>query len=306
MLKIVSNEPNEIVEYMKAYYNIKEVEFEVIPYKPLGFLGTLFGSTHQICKNKNDDDYILSFEPVLCADRYFLSGNLDKQKRNLIKITNKNIIVTSTTAQNILKTKYNNSDTDIIYPVPLINEEFDKKDLQNKFFEDNNIQDTPIIITFSSDNLKKDRFKTFLSIVEKTNSDNFVLVVCVQDSLIQEVKQAVSGSVKLTNKLYFIDDSDHMLQISDIFLYPTSRVSYSLLALKAMFYKSIVFVPETNGIADLLDIFAIIQEANHQATTYKIDGILNGVDIKDIKEKNYILARKIRKAYHNFLDKVMK
>ena len=68
------------------------------------------------------------------------------------------------------------------------------------------------------------------------------------------------------------------IKTCDILLLPTTNKKFNQNILKAMQFKCIVFVPNTNEASRIVDIFATMQGANDQNTVNKIDALLNNLD----------------------------
>ena len=94
---------------------------------------------------------------------------------------------------------------------------------------------------------------------------------------------------------------------SGIFLLPTKLKLFSLNTLRAMFYKTAVFVIKRNSSSEILDIYSIIQSEEDRATPFKIDALLqNTKELKKIQKENYQISLEYNfDSRYEIIDKVV-
>jgi len=223
-------------------------------------------------------------------DIFFHTGAVNKQDIKLINITNI-LIVSSKKTKDIVsnnpKIKINDNQIFVIYPVvdiPKINKQ-DKKD----FLKSRNLNKKTTILYFTAKEFKTTGVSSFLNIIKNLKNKNFVAIIS-GDKLQLKPTVSLLQEMGLSKKVILIQED--MYNISDIFILPTSNKLLSYSVLKAMSYKNVVFLPQTNSASELLDSFSIMNSSIDSSIGFRVDMLLESKGELKIYQKNNIKIAK--------------
>ncbi|RXJ96202.1 hypothetical protein CRV00_03220 [Malaciobacter molluscorum] len=247
----------------------------------------------------------LIFKKQEFADIYFFSGNLQKDdEKKLYKA--KRIVVNSNRIKNkiIEKFDFDKTKIEVIYPSVSI-KNFEEKQ-KNEFFEKYQISNEHKIIFFTAKDFKKSGIKEFIELIKKINYKYTKFIIAGTKRQISNLK-LLNSKYDFGNKVIYLEDFgniDLLFYICDIFVLPTQQKSFATSILKAMYYKSAVFIPRTNSASEVVDIFATMNRYDDGSTPFKIDALLGrNEDLILIKNDNFNVAKEFNLS--NNYSKVM-
>ncbi len=185
---------------------------------------------------------------------------------------------------------------DVLYPT-FSPREIKLKESRKKLFEILKIKDKKQnIITFRANNLKKSGAKEFVDIIRILKENNFLALLCGEQKQIETLKFQIAKHLSFKNLILLEDFSDlNMLYCaSDIFILPSHLKTFSLDALKAMYYNCGVFITRTNDASEILDVFSTLGSPEDENTEFKISALLSSEDndLEKIKKTNHKIAKK--------------
>jgi glycosyltransferase involved in cell wall biosynthesis len=229
-------------------------------------------------------------------DIYFHSGTLNSFTKTMIE-NSQNIIVNSEILKNdiVQTTLVKPEKIHVIFPCVEI-KKFKKKDVKKPFYEKHNIDEEKKIIYFTAKNFQKAGFAKFCKIVENLEMENFQVVITVNiDKELAYAKDVLKHHRMLESTIIL---EEEVFDVADIFILPTSFKNFSMVSLKAMANKCAVFLPRDNYGIDLLDVFAIMEDANDPNISYKTDMLLRiPKELKNIQKENYDNVKKYTFEY---------
>jgi len=228
------------------------------------------------------------------ADIYFHSGRIDETTESILS-RSKNVIVNSKSAKKEIlnKIQIDENKVHIIYP-SIKKSDISIKEAKKEFREELNILKKTRIIFFTARTLKTNGVKELFDIVMSLSNDNYKIVIASDKEQIATLKFQIA-KYKLEDKIIFYEDfknMDLLYAVSDIFILPTYVKNFSLSILKAMSFKTAVFVSSTNSARELVDVFATMESPRDPNTSFKIDALLKEKDdLKLIQKSNYKVAK---------------
>lgn len=237
----------------------------------------------------------LTFSKKDYASIYFHSGSFDKLSLENIKNAKKVIVnshMLKKDLEKVAKIK-DASFVEVIYPV--INyESLKSKESKEIICKEFNINNDKKIIFFTAKNLKANGVLEFCNILSSLNYKNFQGIIAGDAKQIYTLKFAIS-KYNFEDKLIFIEDPKDINLIfsaADIFILPTLNKGFASNIIKAMFYKTVVFVTKNNAAKEIIDIYATINEVHDATTPFKVDALLGRQnDLKLIKKQNKKLSK---------------
>ncbi|MEA2050500.1 MAG: glycosyltransferase [Campylobacterota bacterium] len=250
-----------------------ETIFDVSYYKQQSFLSKIF------FKNKN--------YPTL----YFHNGVLNSQAIDLINNSKVIIVNTNGVKESILNKlpALSKNKIHILYPYIKKSIEYDLN-IKLNFRKKYNIEDNTRLIFFTASELHRSGLKEFLKIISQIQAKNFKVMIYSDTNQINQLKLLINR-LKIDYQIIMIDDiknRDILFIASDIFILPTKQKSYLSNILKALYYKNIVFVPQSNYTSEILDTFSIMNGVDDPTTAFKIDALLeNSDELNQIQELNH-------------------
>lgn len=270
-IKIYIKKQNSLIHGLKRDYAIEFLK------KP-SFLGKLIGK---------------SINPDIC----FHNGVLNNDMIDIIKNSKKIIVPSFGSQKEILsQLQLDVNQIEVIYPIVDI-EEIDKKAVKKELFEELDIPKKRKIILFTAKNFKSNGIKEFMDIIASLTSDNFTAIVYGNERQINNLKFQIEkyqfgDKVKLLSSSV-VSSLSSVFSIADIFILPTHTKLFATNILRAMSYKTAVFVTSNNDSREVVDVFATMSSPNDQTVPFKIDALLQrNDDLKLIKKQNYKIAKK--------------
>lgn len=246
----------------------------------------------------------LSFKSRQYPDIYFHSGAFDKETISMINNT-KVVIATSKKAKvEIVKnTQVDKDKVEVIYPA-INEEELKPKESKKILSEQFNFDSKKKIIFFTAKNFKQNGVKEFCDVIKAINYKNIQVIIAGDEAQINQLKfQAAKygfGDEVILIEKYA--DINILFSAADIFLLPTHINGFSSNVLKAMFYKTAIFVSANCASSEVLDVFSTLNFPNDRATPFKVDALLGNKDeMKLVKKQNkkastkYLLEKQIEK-----------
>ncbi len=239
---------------------------------------------------------------------YFHSGGLNELSKRLIQNSAVTIVNSRILKDKIVKTLgVNESKIEVILPAYEV-EKYKKKDIQKVFKEKYGIVKDAKIIYFTAKDFEKNGFRQFCSIINNLEMTNWKAVVTVPNEKEEIYSKEILGHYKLLKQVVVVQDE--VFDVADIFIFPTVLESFSLMVLKAMVNKCVVFSTTNNNSIEILDIFSIMDGPKDSNTSYKIDMLLRVKnEMKKIKKENRAVASKLTYEYQkrkleNILEKL--
>lgn len=279
MTKIYYKNKTPLIEYIE-----KEIHCKVLKDKSL--LGKLFSSKE-------------------FADLYFHQGILDEDALERIKNAKISIVNSFKVKQDILKqTNLDDSKVEVIYPA--LNEIYLKpKESKEKICEEFGFDKEKKIILFTAKNFKTSGAKEFLDIIKSLNYKNIQVIMAGDAKQIYTFKFQFA-KYNLDEKVLLIEDYKNinlLFSAADIFILPTHGQGFATNILKAMFFKTVVFISSNSLTREIVDVFATMNSPSDPSTAFKVDALLGrNEDLKLIKNQNkklseeFLLQRQIEKV----------
>lgn len=225
---------------------------------------------------------------------YFHQGKLDNTALEMLKNSELNIVNSNHVKTQILKeVKIDSEKIEVCYP-SFIPKEIDIKEAKKEFLTQLDLDKKTKIILFTANNLKSNGVKEFITTILNLNSSNFRVIIASDTQQITNLKFQISKYNFGDRVLLYEDfhDMDLLFAISDIFVLPTHNQTFAANILKAMYYKTAVFVTAYNDSSELVDVFATMNLPNDPSTAFKIDALLSrNDDLKMIKKQNQKIAK---------------
>ncbi len=223
-------------------------------------------------------------------DLYFFNGIVNKEVEYLVK-NSKYIICNSIGQKKYIKEKIKDIDESrlkVVYPYPVVKYEYNTS-IQDDFKKQYGIDPDSKIIFFTANDLLKSGVKSFFKIISSLEQRNFEVVVESGKKQIEQLKILLNRQ-KLDFKIHYIEDypdKDILFLVSDIYISSTIQKPFLNNILKAIYYKTAVFIPKTNFASELLDPFAVMSKPDDPATPFKVDALLaNERELETVKETN--------------------
>lgn len=224
------------------------------------------------------------------AEVYFFSSfdapDLEQKLHNA-----KKIVVNSKEMNYQLITKFPDCDkkVEIFYPC-IENKAFKQKESKKYICEKYNIQEDCKIVLFTAKNFKNNGAKEFFDIASKLNYKNKKVIISGSSEQIRLLKFQIAKK-SFTNEILFLEDFDNLdllFSACDIFVLPTYVKGFCVNVIKAMYYKSAVFVSSNTSSKEVVDVFSRMNSPTDGTTPFKIDALLGRIDdLKQIKKDNH-------------------
>ena len=231
----------------------------------------------------------LRFKSKTYPDIYFHSGVLDDESIDIINNSKKTIANSYTMKQDIIKVcSITNDKVEVIYP-SITSIYLKPKESKEKVYQEFNIDKKDKIILFHSKNLKKNGVIEFLNIIASLSFTNFKAIIVGDSKQIYTLKFQFS-KYNLDDKVILLEDYqniDLLYSAADIYILPTYAKAFNSNVIKAMFYKTAVFVSANSASREVIDIFSTMDSPNDRSMTFKVEAILsNKEELKKIKKEN--------------------
>lgn len=235
----------------------------------------------------------LTFRAKNYPDIYCHSGAIDDETLDIVNHA-KLVITTSFASKNdiVSQSKIDESLIEVIYPslnLEYLKPKESKEILSNEFDFDKKRK----IIFFTAKNLKSNGAIEFCNIIKSLNYKNVQFIIAGESKQIYNLKFQVS-KYNFDEKVLFLEDYENMnllFSAADIFILPTHISGFSSNILKAMFFKTAVFVSASSSSREVVDTFATMNSPNDATTPFKVDALLGREsDLKLIKKDNKKLS----------------
>lgn len=233
-------------------------------------------------------------------------------KDSLNDLQNSKIIICNSAGQkeNLLtKLKELSDKIKIVYPYPIVKYSFNQ-DVKEDFKKQYSIDSNNKVIFFCANDIVKGGIKQFFSFIENLESKNFEILIESTTKQISQLKLLLKRK-KYQFKIHFLEsypDKDILFLASDIFVSPTIQKPFSQNILRAMHYKTAVFIPQTNFASEVLDPFAVMNSQSDPSTTFKIDALLSNPNELELVQnqnsksaQNYSLDSRL-KVVKSYID----
>lgn len=247
----------------------------------------------------------LSFKKKAFADIYFHQGILGKEAEEACEAA-QTVIVTSKAAKSEIldNTEVKKSQVHVIYPV--VSESFLKpKESKKLLCEELELDKKKKILFFTAKNFKNNGAKEFCDLITNLNYKNIQVIIAGPKEQITQLKFQTS-KYNFSEKVLMLEDYPDinlLFSAADIFILPTHIKGFASNVLKAMFFKTAVFVTDNSTACEVVDVFATMDSPDDRSLPFKVDALLGRKeDLDEIKKAN----RKIAKAYtlENQLEKL--
>lgn len=236
----------------------------------------------------------LMLSPKKYPDIYFHQGKLENESLDMIKNSQLTIVTSNSAKEELIqKTKLNAEKFEVFYPA-FTPQEINIKEAKKDFLKQLNLDKKTKIILFTGNNLKSNGVKEFINTILNLQSTNYRVIIASDTQQITNLKFQISKYNFGDNVLLYenFEDMDLLFAISDIFVLPTHNQMFASNILKAMYYKTAVFVTAYNASSELVDVFATMNLPNDPSTAFKIDALLSrNEDLKLIKKQNHKIAK---------------
>lgn len=236
----------------------------------------------------------LMLSPKKYPDIFFHQGKLENEAWDMIKNSQFTIVNSNSAKEELIqKTKLNAEKFEVIYPC-FTPQEIDIKEAKKDFLKQLNLDKKTKIILFTANNLKSNGVKEFINTILNLQSTNYRVIIASDTQQITNLKFQISKYNFGDNVFLYenFEDINLLFAISDIFVLPTHNQAFASNILKAMYYKTAVFVTSYNASSELVDVFATMNLPNDPSTAFKIDALLSrNEDLKTIKKQNHKIAK---------------
>lgn len=231
----------------------------------------------------------LTFKSKVYPDIYFHSGALDEEAIDTINNSKKSIANCYTMKQEMIKVcSIENSQIEVIYPT-ITSTYLKPKESKEKLAQELNFDKKDKIILFNAKNLQKNGVLEFLDIIASLNFGNFKAIIAGDSKQIYTLKFKFT-KYNLDDKVILVEDYpniDLLYSAADIYILPTHVKAFNANVIKAMFFKTAVFVSSYSASREIIDIFSTMDGVNDRSMQFKVEAILSNKDeLKKIKNEN--------------------
>jgi len=229
------------------------------------------------------------FKAKTYPEIYFHSGAIDDESIDMIENSKKTVANSYTMKQDIIKAcNITNDMVEVIYPT--ITSVYLKPKVSKELLcQEFNIDKKDKIILFHSKNLMKNGVIEFLNIIASLHMNNFKAIIAGDSKQIYALKFKLT-KFNLDDKIVLLEDYaniDLLYSAADIYILPTYIRTFSSNVIKAMFYKTAVFVSANSASKEVIDIFSTMDSPNDRSMQFKVEAILSNKDeMKKIKKEN--------------------
>lgn len=250
----------------------------------------------ELLKNENIKTYKkqnildkLTFKSKAYPDVYFHSGALDEDAINLVENSKITIAKSYTMKQDMIKAcNITNEKVEVIYPT-ITSTYLKAKESKDILAQELNLNKKDKIILFHAKNLMKNGVIEFLNIIASLGIDNFKAIIAGDSKQIYSLKFKFT-KYNLDDKVILLEDYkniDLLYSAADIYILPTYVKAFSSNVIKAMFYKTAVFVSANSASREVIDIFSTMDSPTDRSMQFKVEAILSNKDeLKNIKKTN--------------------
>lgn len=231
----------------------------------------------------------LTFKSKVYPDIYFHSGILDDESIDIINNAKKSIANCYSMKQEMIKVcDVSNDKIEVIYPT-ITSTYLKPKESKAKLCEEFDINKKDKIILFNAKNLQKNGVLEFLDIIASLSFGNFKAIIAGDSKQIYTLKFKFT-KYNLDDKVILVEDYpniDLLYSAADIYILPTHVKAFNANVIKAMFFKTAVFVSSYSASREIIDIFSTMDGVNDRSMQFKVEAILSNKDeLKKIKNEN--------------------
>ncbi len=253
------------------------------------------------------------FSKTIPIDLFFQFGLPNQKNFNLAKEAKICIVSSKKEKYTLSKLSIDSEKIKVIYPSISELEYINKKEL---FFEQFNIPQEFKLIFFSSHHFQRGGAKEFIQHISQLNTDKFKAVMMGSQKDIEMIRFYLKRDKQLESKIILLQfdnenfTQDDLFEISDIYVAPTKIEAFSNNVLKAMQYKSAVFVSSYNGAFEIVDTYSKMDGCDDASLAFKLDILLtSNEELEKIKEENFLRTQQYSTQYQleqlqSILDKI--
>jgi len=228
------------------------------------------------------------------CDIYFHRGFTGKEEFSLLEQSKLTFVNSQALKKELLSKKIdiNENKIKVIYPYYHSRNSYDKT-LKKEFRAKHNIEKKSKIILFRGNDLSKSGLAYLFDTLNRMYKKNFTLIIESTSKQIIPLRLQLERAKLEYATILFEDyeNPDELFNAADIFILPTQQKYFALDSIRAMYFRNVVFIMETNHAAELLDLFSLIQDENDKSTSFKLDSLLiSNVELKKIQKENQKIA----------------
>ncbi len=238
----------------------------------------------------------VAFRKKEYADIYFHSGALDKEAEEAIENAKAVIVTSKSSCHEVLdNTNQSKKNIHIIYP-PISDEYLKSKVSKKTLCEEFEFDEKKKILFFTAKNFKSNGAKEFCDLLQSINYKHIQVFIAGDKIQINNLRFQTS-KYNFGDKVIMLEDYPNMnllFSAADIFILPTRINGFASNILKAMFFKTAVFVTDNSSSSEVVDVFATMNSPTDRSLPFKVDALLGRkADLDEIKKTN----RKVAKQY---------
>ncbi|WP_428023824.1 glycosyltransferase [Arcobacter sp.] len=231
----------------------------------------------------------LTFKTKTYPDVYFHSGVLDEESIEMVENSKKTIANSYTMKQEMIKVcNITNDMVEVVYPT-ITSSYLKPKDSKEFLAQEFNFNKKDKIILFHAKNLMKNGVIEFLNIISSLTTNNFKAIIAGDTKQIYTLKFKFT-KYNLDDKVILLEDYaniDLLYSAADIYILPTYVKTFSSNVIKAMFFKTAVFVSANSASREVVDIFSTMDSPTDRSMQFKVEALLSNKDeLKNIKKSN--------------------
>ncbi len=231
----------------------------------------------------------LTFKTKTYPDVYFHSGVLDEESIEMVENSKKTIANSYTMKQEMIKVcNITNDMVEVVYPT-ITSSYLKPKDSKEFLAQEFNFNKKDKIILFHAKNLMKNGVIEFLNIISSLTTNNFKAIIAGDTKQIYTLKFKFT-KYNLDDKVILLEDYaniDLLYSATDIYILPTYVKTFSSNVIKAMFFKTAVFVSSNSASREVVDIFSTMDSPTDRSMQFKVEALLSNKDeLKNIKKSN--------------------
>ncbi len=238
----------------------------------------------------------VAFRKKEYADIYFHSGVLDKEAEEAIENAKVVIVTSKSSCHEVLdNTNQSKKNIHVIYP-PVSDTYLKPKESKKILAEALEFDEKKKILFFTAKNFKSNGAKEFCDLLQSINYKHIQVIIAGDKTQINNLRFQTS-KYHFGDKVIMLEDypeMDRLFSAADIFILPTRINGFASNILKAMFFKTAVFVTDNSTSSEVVDVFATMNSPTDRSLPFKVDALLGRkADLDEIKKTN----RKVAKQY---------
>lgn len=234
-----------------------------------------------------------SFKSKSYPDIYFHSGALDEEAIDIVNNSKITVVNSYSLKQDMIKAcSVNNGQIEVIYPT-ITSEYLKPKESKELLAQEMGFDKKKKIILFNAKNLEKNGVIDFLNIIKSLTSTNFIAIIAGDAKQIYTLKFKFT-KYNLDHLVYLVEDYknlDLLYSAADIYILPTYLKGFNANVIKALFFKTAVFVSANSTSREVVDVFSTMENPSDRSMQFKVDALLdNKEELKKIKKENKNLS----------------